>query len=159
MYKRIVRTLRNKRFWCWLTGICFFLGHDVKGAPLIKGYQAVRGEWLGGWYSYCSRCSSVDPGVYPHNWWRRSLFHRTIGVSWNATRNLYYFRYVWPVKRYFLYRADGEREERGLVRRIVSLVSLRSGGDVSLCFGKYITQEDVDKVTKEVLKHDFKKRK
>ncbi len=46
--------------------------------------------------------------------------------------------------------------DKELVRR---LVALHSEGNASLYMGNYITQEDVNQMRKEVLGHDFKKRK
>lgn len=154
---RINRALRNKRFWRLLFVVCFFLGHKVKGESVPKGFRLVSGEYVDGWHSYCARCSSVCPdGADALDWWHRNLFHRTVGRSWSATKNLYYFRYWWPVKMFFSRRAV-RLEQAPKIRRFMMQHPGASSTECSLYMGSYITQETVDKVLKEVLQHDFRK--
>lgn len=156
MLNRIVRVLRNKRFWCWLLKPCFFLGHDVKEAPLLKGFRNVSGEWFVGGQTYCARCSSAEPENSEYsNWWYGNLFRRTIGLSWSATKNLYFFRYWWPVKM-FLFNRKIRIQQTPRIRQFVKQHPAGGLTECSLYMGSYITQEDLDRVRKEALGHNFR---
>ena len=88
MIHRIVRTLRNKRFWCWLLPICWLIGHNIKGGPLIKGRISSRGGLVDSWHYYCGRCSQVEgEGADALQYYHRSIFGRTVPLYISRWRN------------------------------------------------------------------------
>lgn len=76
----VLRTLFHKRFWCYISGICWFLGHNPSGYTVPKSLLQ-HGRYVSCFHYYCRRCQSAEPsydGSLDNGWWRRNVLYRAL---------------------------------------------------------------------------------
>lgn len=76
----VSRALFHKRFWCYVSGICWFLGHDPDGDIVPKSLLQ-HGRYVDCFHYHCRRCQSAEPpsdGSLDNGWWRRNVLYRAL---------------------------------------------------------------------------------